>query len=434
MTWQQYLKDNTCSADEAVRLIKNGDRVVTGHAAGAPDCLVEAMLKRNGELRGVEIMHMVALGESPYCNAEYEQSFHFNGLYLSQGTREAVASGRADYTPCFFSIVPELMSENGDLRPDVALITVSEPDAEGRVSLGVSIDYTLQAAKSARLTIAAVNPNMPYLGGDALLDLREIDRFVQVDTPLPELGLPRIGEVERMIGHNVASLIPDGACLQLGIGSIPDAVLSSLAGKKDLAVHSEMISDGVMNLVEKGVITGARKTLHPGKIIITFAMGSADFYRWLHNNPMVEGYPVDYVNDPRVIGRNDNLYSINSALSVDLLGQVAADAMGPKQYSGVGGQLDFVRGARFSRGGMNIIAMPASASKGMLSRICGCFRPGQAVTTTRNDVDCVITEFGIAHLKGRTSAARARALINIAPPEFREELERNARDMYGFRI
>ena len=343
-----------------------------------------------------------------------------------------MAEGRADYTPIFFSQIPELFSDEF-LPVDVALITVSPPDAQGKVSLGVSVDYTLKAAMTAKTTIAAVNPNMPYIGG-ALLDVSEIDSFVFSQAPLLELAPPSIGPIEKAIGGHIAGLINDGDCMQLGIGAIPDAVLCFLGDKKDLGIHSEMISDGVMHLVEKGVVTCARKTLHPGKIVIAFAMGSKAFYTWMDHNPMLEAHPVDYVNDPRIIGQNDNLISINSALSVDLLGQVAADSMGPKQFSGVGGQVDFVRGARFSKGGRSVIAMPATAAKGKVSRICGSFGPGQPVTTSRNDVDKVVTEHGVASLRGKTNAQRAKALIEIAEPEFREQLMREAREIYGLRV
>lgn len=419
---------------EAASCVTSGDRVVVGHAAGAPELLTSAMVARAAELRDVEISHMVALDPCTYCNPEYAESFRFNGVYMSGPTRTALAEGRAAYTPIFFSQIPVLMRDSS-FPIDVAMITVSPPDDQGRVSLGVSVDYSMQAALSAKTTIALVNPNMPYIAGEgALLDVAAIDKFVFADPPLFESIPLTIGETEQAIGNNIAELIPDGACLQLGIGGIPDAVLAALGDKKNLGIHSEMISDGVMDLVEKGVVTGAAKTIHKDKIIITFAMGTAKFYKWLDKNPMVEGYPVDYVNDPRVIGRNDNLISINSALSVDLLGQVAADAMGARQFSAVGGQVDFVRGARFSKGGFSVIAMPSRAAKGKISRICGAFAPGQAVTTTRNDVDYIVTEYGAAYLWGKTTVRRAEELIKIAAPEFREELAKQARDVYGFKV
>ena len=433
MNWQNHIQSNTITAAQAAAKIQSGNRVVTGHAAGSPEILIKSLIDRASELENVEIMHMVALNDSPYCKPEYEKNFHFNGLYLSGGTRAAVAEGRADFTPVFFMKIPELFS-SGAIPIDVALITVSKPDAQGKVSLGVSIDYTKAATLNAKTTIAIINPNMPYVGGGALIDATEIDFFVEDNTPLLELKPANIGPIEQAIGQHIAGLIQDGDCLQLGIGAIPDAVLSALHDKKNLGIHSEMISDGVMALVESGVINGSKKNLHPGKIIINFAMGTKRFYEWLNNNPMVEGYPVDYVNDPRIIGQNDNLISINSALSVDLLGQVAADSMGTKQFSGVGGQVDFVRGASFSKGGRSIIAMPSTAAKGTVSRICGSFVPGQPVTTSRHDVDTIVTEHGVASLRGKTNIERARALISIAQPEFREQLEKQAREIYGWRI
>jgi 4-hydroxybutyrate CoA-transferase len=434
MNWKDHISRNTFSAADAVKDVKSGDRVVIGHAAGASDTLIHAMVARAPQLRNVEVSHMVALNDCPYCRPEYEQSFRFNGLYISGPTREAVAEGRGDFTPIFFSQIPRLMGD-ASFPIDAFLLAVSPPDEQGRVSLGVSFDYALQAIRSAKMTIVTVTPHMPYVyGGQALVDVRDIARFVFADEPLHELLPPKIGPIEQAIGANIAALVPDGACLQLGIGAIPDAVLNMLGDKKDLGVHSEMVSDGAMVLVEKGVINGARKTLHPGKIVITFAMGSAAFYKWLDHNPMVEGYPVEYVNDPRVAGQNDNLISINSALSVDLLGQIAADALGTKQFSAVGGQLDFVRAARFSKGGFNVIALPSTAMKGKVSRICATFDPGQAVTTTRYDVDYVVTEHGAAYLWGKTNAKRAEALISIAAPEFREQLAREARDIYKLRV
>ena len=433
MNWQEHISKNTITPAQAAACVKSGDRVAVGHAAGSPEIILKALIERASELRDVEVVHMVPLGECAYCRPEYEQNFRFNGIYLGKGTRDAAAEGRADYISLFFSQFPELF-RSPDFPTDVALVMVSPPDAQGRVSLGVSVDYTLQALLSAKLAIALVTPHMPYIGGGALVDVKDIDRFVFADEAILELAPPKIGPVEQAIGSNIAAMIDDGSCLQLGIGAIPDAVLSALGDKKDLGIHSEMVSDGVMALVEKGVVNGARKNIHTGKIVITFAMGSKAFYKWLDHNPMIEGYPVDYVNDPRVIGRNDNLISINSALSVDLLGQVAADSMGPKQFSGVGGQVDFVRGASFSKGGRSIIAMPATAVKGTVSRICGAFDRGQPVTTSRYDVGCIVTEFGVADLRCKTNAARAEALIKIAAPEFREQLAREAREIYGLRV
>jgi len=334
-------------------------------------------------------------------------------------------------TPLLFHEIPLLFRDNV-LPVDVALVTVTPPDKLGFVSLGISVDYTKQAALSAKTTIVAVNPAMPFIGGDSFLHVTDIDYFVETGEPLIELQPPKIGDVEKAIGGHVAELIKDGDCLQLGIGAIPDAVLSFLAEKSDLGIHSEMISDGVMNLTEAGVVTCRKKTLHPNKIVINFAMGTKKFYEWMDSNSMIEMYTVDYTNNPFVIAQNDNMVAINSALSVDMLGQVAADALGTRQYSGVGGQVDFVRGAARSRGGRSIIALPATAAKGSQSRIVASLAPGEAVTTSRNDVDYVVTEFGSAKLKGKTVRQRAEALIGIAHPKFRDQLKQQRKELFGF--
>lgn len=433
VSWKEYYEKRIVTPEEAAKLIKSNDRVVLGHACGEPKLVVDAMVERAGELENVEVVHMVAMGKARYCQPEYAQSFRHNALFVGAATRNALKEGRGDYTPCFFHEIPGLF-RNNVLLVDVALVTVSPPDRHGFVSLGISVDYTRQAVLSAKTVIAEVNPNMPRTGGNSFLEVTDIDYFVLSEEPLYQLSPPEITEVERAIGENVASLIKDGDCLQLGIGAIPDAVLSFLGDKSDIGIHSEMVSDGVMNLVKKGVINCRRKTLHPNKIVITFAMGTPEFYRWLDYNPLIECYTVDYTNDPFVIARNDNMVSINSALAVDLLGQVAADTLGPYQFSGVGGQVDFVRGAARSSRGRSIIAMPATAAQGNASRIVPSLAPGQAVTTSRNDVDYVVTEFGVAKLKGKTVRDRARSLIEIAHPAFRDELREKFSQLMGYSI
>jgi 4-hydroxybutyrate CoA-transferase len=429
MTWNTHYENRQITLEEAARKIESGNRVVAGHACGSPEPILDALVNRAEELTNVEIVHMVSMGKSAYCLPEYEKNFRHNSIFGGGGSRKAIAQGRADFTTCFFSEIP-LLFRNGHLPVDVALVTVSEPDKMGNMSLGISVDYTMEAALSAKIVIAEVSPHMPKIGGNSFLHTSDIDFFVKSDRQMIELPPPRIGEVEKAIGSHVATLIQDGDCLQLGIGAIPDAVLTFLDKKKDLGIHSEMVSDGVMRLVEKGVITGRRKNLHPGKIIITFAMGGQSFYQWLDNNSMVEMYPVDYVNDPFVIAQNDNMVSINSAIAVDLLGQVAADSMGARQFSGVGGQVDFIRGARRAKNGRSIIAMPATAKKGTMSRIVSTLAPGQAVSTSRNDVDCIVTEFGLAHLTGKTLEQRAKALIDISAPEFRDTLWYEFEEIY----
>lgn len=431
MNWENHFNERTVTALEAVTKIKSGNRVVVGHACGEPKSLVEAMVDRAKELSNVEIVHMVSMGKARYCMPENENCFRHNALFVGGTSRKAVKEGRGDYTPCFFHEIPLLFRDN-ILPVDVALITVSPPDKLGFVCLGISVDYTRQAALSAKTVIAEVNPNMPRVGGNSYLHVSDIHYFVHSEEPLIELKPPAIGEVEKAIGSNVAQLIKDGDCLQLGIGAIPDAVLGFLGEKKDLGIHSEMISDGAMKLVNEGIINCRKKTFHVGKIVITFAMGTKVFYDWLNNNSMLEVYPVNYTNDPFNIAQNDNMVPINSALLVDLLGQVAADTLGPTQYSGVGGQVDFVRGAARSRGGRSIIAMPATAAKATESRIAATLMKGQAVTTSRNDVDYVVTEHGIAKLKGKTVKQRSEELINIAHPKFKDELRHERKMIYGF--
>lgn len=431
MNWRDHFNERTVTASEAAAKIKSGDRVVLGHACGEPIKLVEEMVNRSKELRNVEIVHMVSMGKASYCLPEHETSFRHNALFVGGTSRKAIRECRGDYTPCFFHEIP-LLFRDRILPVDVALITVSPPDKLGFVCLGISVDYTRQAALSAKTVIAEVNPNMPRVGGNSYLHVSDIHYFVSSEEPLLKLNPPVIGEVEKAIGSNVAQLIKDGDCLQLGIGEIPDAVLSFLDGKQDLGIHSEMISDGAMKLVNEGIINCRRKTFHTGKIVITFAMGTHAFYNWLDNNSMIEAYPVNYTNDPFNIAQNDNMVPINSALLVDLLGQVAADTLGTTQYSGVGGQVDFVRGAARSRGGRSIIAMPATAAKGTQSRITATLMNGQAVTTSRNDVDYVVTECGIAKLKGKTVRQRSEELINIAHPQFRDQLRQERKKLYGF--
>jgi 4-hydroxybutyrate CoA-transferase len=432
MNWTTYYNQRTVPAEEAVKAIKSGDRVVFSHACGEPPVLVEAMVDRSEELEAVEIVHMVSMGKARYCQPEYAKSFRHNSLFVGATSRRAINEGRGDYTCCYFSEIPLLFRENR-LPVDVALIGVSPPDKLGFVCLGISVDYTKQAALSAKTVIAAVNSNMPRIGGDSYLHVTDIDYFVPTDEPLLELKPANIGDLEKAIGRNVASLLRDGDCLQLGIGGLPDAVLGFLGDKNDLGIHSEMISDGAMKLIEAGVITCKKKTFRPRKVVITFAMGTARFYEWLNDNSIVESYPVDFTNDPFIIAQNDNMVSINSAIAVDLQGQIAADTLGPKQFSGVGGQVDFVRGANRSKGGRSIIAMPSTAAKGKASRIVAALDRGQAVTTPRNEVAYVVTEHGVADLKGKTIRDRAEALIAIADPQFREQLREEFLDLYGLR-
>jgi len=430
MEWQEYYQSRTTSADQAVKAVKSGDRIILGHACGEPQLTVDALVNRAEELEAVEIAHEVPKGKALYCRPEYAKNFRHNAMFAGPPSRQAIREGRADFTSIYLHQLPALF-RSGVFPIDVVMITVSPPDQNGYVSLGISVDYTFQAIKSAKVVIAEVNPNMPRTGENSLIHVKDIDYFVPADIPLHELQPPKIGEIEKTIGQNIAGLIKDGDCLQLGIGAVPDAILGFLEDKKDLGIHSEMISDGVMNLVNKGVINCSRKNYYPNKAVITFAMGTSNFYKWLDNNPLIEALTVDVTNDPVNVARNDNMVSINSALSIDLLGQVAADSLGGIQFSGVGGQVDFVRGASNSKGGRAIIALPATASNGTVSRICSTLAPGQPVTTNRYDVDYVVTEYGVAHLKWKTNRERAEALINIAAPQFRDQLIAERKALYG---
>ncbi|HBQ26205.1 MAG TPA: 4-hydroxybutyrate CoA-transferase [Syntrophomonas sp.] len=429
LDWQNYYRDRIRTPSEAVKYINSGQRVILGHACGEPQVLTRALVARAHELEDVEIVQRVAMGESSYVGPEMQGHFKLNSLFGSAPTRKAIADGRADFTPCFICEIPGLFL-TGKIPLDVAMITVTPPDSHGYCSLGISIDYTIQAARAAKMVIAQVNPEMPRTYGDTLLHVSEIDYFVPAEEPLIVLDPPVIGPVEKQIGMNVASLIDDGSTLQLGIGSIPDAILSFLHEKHDLGVHTELFSDGVRGLVEAGVINGKKKTLHPGKVVANFVMGTPKLYNWVHNNPAIYLYPEDYVNDPFVVARNYRMIAINSALEVDVLGQVAADMLGPRQFSGVGGQVDFIRGAARSPGGKAIIAFPATAMKGKASRIVSVLTRGAAVTTSRHDVEYVVTEYGIASLKAKTVKERIEALISIAHPDFRAEIRKDAYRTY----
>lgn len=419
MNWKNYYATHLTTAEEAVRHIKSGDRVVVGHACGEPSHIVDAMVANAAAYRNVEIVHMVAMGSGDYCKPEYAENFRHNALFVGSSTRRAVEEGRADYTPSFFFEIPRLFRSH--MPVDVALVMVTPPDENGMCSLGVSVDYTLEAVRQAKLVIAQVNPQMPWTGPYSLVSVKDLDFIVEREAPVIQLAPPRIGDVERAIGQHCASLIHDGDTLQLGIGAIPDAVLLFLKDKKDLGIHSEMFSDGVVELAEAGVITNTKKTLNPGKFVVAFLMGTRRLYDFVDHNPNVELRPVDYVNNPFVIAQNDHLVSINSCVQVDLMGQVASESVGAKQISGVGGQVDFVRGASASEGGVSIMAMPSTV-KGKISKIVPLLDEGAAVTTSRNDVDYVVTEYGVAKLKGCSLRQRACSLIKIAHPDFRDEL------------
>jgi acyl-CoA hydrolase len=416
----------TVTAEEAVAHVRSGDRVFVQGAAATPQVLLRALVARAPELSDVEIVHMHANGPAPHVAPDMAGHFRHRALFIGANTREAVNEGRADFVPVFLSDIPGLFT-TGVLPLDVALIHVSPPDQHGFCSLGTSVDCTRAAVESARLVIAQVNPRMPRTLGDSFVNLDRISLLVEVDEPLLVHASEPISEVERQIGANVADLVEDGATLQLGIGGIPNAALAAMHHKKDLGVHTEMFSDGLLELVRAGVVTGAAKSLHVGKIVTTFLMGSQRLYEWVDDNPMIDMYPVDYTNDTSIIRRNTLMTAINSALEVDLTGQVCADSIGTRLFSGVGGQMDFMRGAALSPGGKAIIALPSTARGGTLTRIVPTLVPGAGVTTTRAHVQYIVTEYGVAFLHGKSVRERAAALINIAHPNFRDELTSWAR-------
>lgn len=422
MDWRTEYADRICTAEDAVGRIKSGDRVVVAHACGEPTILTDAMVACADKYgyKDVEIVHMVAMGKAGYCAPEMSEHFRHNALFLGGSTRAAIAEGRGDFTPVFFSEAPDLIRNK--LHPNVVLLQVSEPDEHGYCSYGISCDYTKPAAEAADLRIAQINPKMPRVLGDNFIHISKLDVIVEEATDLIQLPPPKIGDVQRKIGENIASLVNDGDCLQLGIGAIPDAVLLFLKDKKDLGIHSEMFSDGVVELINAGVVTNKCKQIDNGKCVATFLMGTDKLYDYANDNPSVELKPVDIVNDPYVIRQNDNVVSINSCVEVDLMGQVCSESVGLQQISGVGGQVDFVRGANMSRGGRTIMAMPSTAAKGTISKIVPFLTHGAAVTTSRCDVDYVVTEHGIAQLKGNTLKERARQLIGVADPAFRGDL------------
>ncbi|WP_371380472.1 acetyl-CoA hydrolase/transferase family protein [Sporomusa aerivorans] len=423
--WRSLYLSKLVSPEEALLSVNSGDRVALGCACGAPGALIEALIDRKSVLRDVEIVNMLTMPNAGYISPGMEPSFRNNSLFVSQSTRKAVGEKRADYTPCFFSEIPRLFKAK--LLPlDVTLLQVSPPDEQGFCSYGVSADYTVAASECAKVVIAQINNHMPRTGG-ARIHLDALTFIVEQDELLVELNPPSIGDIEKRIGETVADLVPDGATLQLGIGAIPDAALLFMKDKKDLGIHSEMFSDGVVFLVEAGVITNRKKTIHAGKLLATFLMGTRKLYDFVHNNPDVEMYPVDYINDPCIIGQHEKMISVNSAIQVDLMGQVNAEMIGNKQFSGIGGQVDFIRGASRSHGGKSIIALPSTANGGKISRICCQLDRGAAVSTSRNDVHYVVTEYGVAELRGKSLRQRVQALINISHPEFRELLTSQAR-------
>jgi 4-hydroxybutyrate CoA-transferase len=425
MDWQHRL----ISADDAARLIKSGQRVFLTGNCSTPQVFSAALARRYKELSNVEIVQLLDLGAGEYFTAEMADHIRLNSLFISSKVRRLVNEGLADFTPIFLSEIP-LLFIRGRLVLDVTVLQVTPPDVHGYCSYGVEVGVSKSAAEHAGMVIAEINPRMPRTLGDSFIHVSQIDYFINVDYPLPEIKPEAASPVQERIARYIAELVPDGATLQTGIGGIPDAVLRRLTNHKNLGIHTELFSDGVMEMIERGVITCAAKTLHTGKVVAGFVLGTQTLYDYIHDNPIIELHPTEYVNDPFIIAQNEHMVSINSALEVDLTGQVCADSIGGRFYSGVGGQVDFVRGAARSKGGMTFIALPSTTKDDTVSRIVPQLKPNAGVTTTRNDVHFIVTEYGVADLYGRTISERVHALIHIAHPRFRDELEAFAREQH----
>ena len=425
--WQEKYADQIMSASEALKTLRPGNRVFLGSACSAPRTLIDAMCARTHELRDVEIIHMLTQDRAPYAQPAQRRAFRVNSFFISDSVRETIQQGAGDYTPIFLSDIPRLMS-SGQLPLDVALIQVSPPDPQGLCSFGISVDIVKTAAENASLVIAEVNPNMPRTHGDSAIHVYDLDLLVPVDTYPIEVVPPEVDEETRHIGECIAALVEDDSTLEFGIGAIPQAVLGFLKDKKNLGIHTEMFSDSIIELIESGAVNGSRKTLDREKVVASFCMGTRRLYDYIDNNPVFSFQSTDYVNDPFIIAQQQKQVAINVALEVDLTGQVCADSIGSNFYSGIGGQLDFNRGAARSRGGKAVIALHSTAKNGAVSRIVSSLTPGGGVVTTRGDVHYVVTEYGVAYLHGKTVQERAIALIAIAHPDFRHPLLREAID------
>ncbi|MGB5874471.1 MAG: acetyl-CoA hydrolase/transferase C-terminal domain-containing protein [Bacteroidota bacterium] len=423
-------RKKTVTASEAAAAIQSNHRVFLTGNCSVPQKVLAALVERAKDLSDVEIAQVLTVGSAEYVAPEMKGHIRVNTLFISDNVRKAVQEGRADFTPCFLSEIPGLF-RHGHLPLDAALIHVSPPDEHGFCSFGVEVGVTKTAAQAAKTVIAEVNPNMPRTLGDAFIHVSKLDYIVPVEYDLPEMPMGGSSDLARQIAKHIAGLIPDEATLQMGIGAIPDAVLLELTNHKHLGVHTEMFSDGIIELVQTGVIDGERKSLHPGKIIAGFLLGTRQLYRFVDDNPVVEMHPTEYVNDPFVIAKNDRMVAINSAIEIDLTGQVCSDSIGPRLYSGVGGQVDFIYGASRSEDGIPIIAMPSTVTvKGeAVSKIVPLLRTGAGVVTTRNHVRFVVTEHGVADLYGKTIRERAKALIRISAPQFQEDLEKKALEL-----
>lgn len=434
MSWRDIYESRKISIDEAAKKIQNNDFIVYGHGTGEPLLFAKALLKREKELENVRIYHGIGMGDGLYCEDEVDPNcIKHVTVFAGKKTRKAIQEGRADCIPMHFSDMP-INIRNGITPVTVAVLHLSAPDSFGYCTLGISCDYERAALDQARLVIAEVNKQMPRTFGETLVHVSEVDYFIESDARLYTMTPPVIGDVEKKIAGFISELVEDGACLQLGMGGIPNAIMEGLKNRNDLGIHTELFSDGAMELMKLGVVNNKKKSVHVGKSVCTFASGTTELYGWLDENPMVEFYPVDYINNAHIVSLNEKVFSVNSAIQIDLQGQVCAETIDGKQFSGIGGQMDFVRGATWSKGGKSIIAMPSTTKNDSISKIVPVFKPGDAVTTPRNDVDYVVTEYGVAHLRGQDIRERARRLISIAHPNFRDELKDQFEFVYGFKL
>jgi len=429
MRWMEDYKKKLTTKEDAVSIIESGNRIYVSGNAATPYPLVEALAARKDSVRDVDVVHVLLLGEDPLSAPGMEGHFRHKSLFVGPADRKAVNEGKADYFPIFLYEIPRLfLLGKGTLPLDVAIVQTSPPDAHGFLSLGVEDLATKAAAENAKKLIVQVNDKMPRTLGDCFIHITRATKIVATSEELPTLEITAPNEVEVKIGEYIADLVEDGSTLQLGIGGIPNAALNAMDNKKDLGIHTEMVSDGIMEAIENGAITGAKKTLHPGKVVATFILGSKQLYEFAHNNPLFEMHPVDYSNDPFIVAQNDKMVGINSAIEVDLTGQVCSDSIGYRIYSGFGGQVDFIRGAARSREGKPVIALPSATKNDTVSKIVPHLKEGAGVVTSRGDVHYVVTEYGVAYLHGKSLSRRAQALINIAHPNFRDELTHFAKN------
>lgn len=428
MSAQSIYAQKRMSASDAIRFVKNGDTIVIPTAVGEPPALLTALSDARKDFRDVQVAQILPVRKYAYFDPETVDHVRHSAYFFSGATRAGGQEGWIDFTPAYFSELPDLINRN--LTPaDVVFSMASEMDEHGFFSLSLAADYTMAAIKKARVVVLEVNPNVPFANGDCHIHVSQIAALTESDEPILEVGLPKIGPVQEAIGKYVADMIPDGATLQIGYGGIPDAVVMQLTNKHDLGIHTEMVGDGIMSLVEAGVVTNRKKNFHPGKMLATFALGSKKLYQFMHRNPALEMHPVDFTNDPYEAGKNDNLHAINATMQIDFLGQCGSESLGFAPYSGTGGQSDFVRAANRSKGGKSFIVLPSTAKNDTISRIVPTLSAGTHVSTNKNDINYVVTEYGVAQLRGKTAHQRCEALIAIAHPDFRGELREAAKKM-----